>query len=440
MQTRRSVNALMATAVLLLASIVSLGQSNGLTAIRCGRLINPVDGSVTQNAVILVRGERIERVAAGVNFKLPDGTKVIDLSSYTVLPGLIDAHTHVLLQPEDERGAPPVITKSQAFRTVQGVAAVKKDLEAGFTTLRDLDSEGAGFADVAVRDGINQGIIPGPRLFVSTYALTITGGHMNNSGLNPDIPIPDPAALTDSREAMIAEIRREVKYGADWIKLYATGTLRHVDPVTLESLSQVSLEDVKAVVAEAGRWHRDVAAHAYGGDGAKNAIRGGVRSIEHGMLMDDEALKLLVEHGTFWCPTLSVYLPETREDDTEFRRRIVAHHKEVFQKAMKMGVKICFGTDVGAFDHGTSAREFLKMVEYGMKPIDAIRSATTRAAELLRMEKQIGTLEPGKFADIIAVQGDPLTDIKALTRVTFVMKGGKVFKSTGPSGESNGTR
>lgn len=405
----------------------AFAQSGSVTAIKCGRLVNTVDGSVTQNAVIIVRGERIE--AVGSALKIPEGAKVIDLSAYTVLPGLIDCHTHVMLQPEDEKGPPPVITKSQAFRTVQAVAAAKRDLEAGFTTMRDLDSEGAGFADVALRDGINQRIIPGPRLFVSTYALTITGGHMNNAGLNPDIPIPEPATLTDSRDAMIAEVRREVKYGADWIKLYATGTLRHVDPVTLESLSQVSLEDVKAIVAEAGRWHRDVAAHAYGGDGAKNAIRGGVRSIEHGMLMDDEALKLLVEHGTYWCPTLSVYLPESTEDNTDMRRRIVEHHKEVFQKAMRMGVKICFGTDVGAFEHGTSAREFLKMVEYGMKPIEAIRSATTRASELLRMEKQIGSVEAGKLADIIAVEGNPLDDIRALTRVAFVMKGGQVYKS-----------
>jgi imidazolonepropionase-like amidohydrolase len=408
-------------------TLPTTAQGTQTTVVKCGRLINPVDGAVTQNAIIIVRGDRIEQVGAGL--AIPTGAKLIDLSAYTVLPGLIDSHTHILLQPEDERGAPPVITKSQAFRTVQGVAAAKRDLEAGFTTMRDLDSEGAGFADIAIRDGINGGIIPGPRLLVSTYALTITGGHMNNAGLNPDIQIPEPATLTDSRDAMISEIRREVKYGADWIKLYATGTLRHVDPVTLESLSQVSLEDVKAVVAEAARWRRDVAAHAYGGEGAKNAIRGGVRSIEHGMLMDDETLKLLVEHGTFWCPTLSVYLPESAEDDTEMRRRIVAHHKEVFQKAMKMGVKICFGTDVGAFEHGTSAREFLKMVEYGMKPIEAIRSATTRAAQLLRMEKQIGSVEAGKLADIIAVQGDPLADIKALTQVTFVMKGGKVYKS-----------
>jgi imidazolonepropionase-like amidohydrolase len=402
-------------------------QSGQVTAIRCGRLINPLDGSVTQNAVIIVRGDRIEQV--GARLGVPGGARVIDLSAYTVMPGLIDCHTHILLQPEDERGAPPVVVKSQAFRTVQGVAAAKKDLEAGFTTLRDVDSEGAGFADVAIRDAINRGIIPGPRLLVSTLALTITGGHMNNAGLNPDINIPDPATLTDSRDAMIAEVRREVKYGADWIKLYATGTLRHVDPVTLESLSQVSVEEVRAVVQEAARWRRDVAAHAYGGEGAKNAIRGGVRSIEHGMLMDDETLKLLVEHGTFWCPTLSVYIPELEEDNTELRRRIVAHHKEVFQKAMRMGVKIAFGTDVGAYEHGTSAREFVRMVDYGMKPIDAIRSATTRAAELLRMERQIGTIEPGKFADVIAVEGNPLDDIHAMTRVVFVMKAGQVYKS-----------
>jgi len=273
--------------ILYLTSVSVFAQSTATTAIKCGRLINPVDGSVTANAVIIVTGDRIAQL--GTNLAVPAGAKLIDLSAYTVLPGLIDCHTHVMLQPEDERGAPPVITKSQAFRTVQGVAAAKRDLEAGFTTMRDLDSEGAGFADVALRDGINRGIVPGPRLLVSTYALTITGGHMNNAGLNPDIQVPEPATLTDSREAMIAEIRREVKYGADWIKLYATGTLRHVDPITLEPLSQVSLDDVKAVVAEAARWHRDVAAHAYGGDGAKNAIRGGVRSIEHGMLMDDEA-------------------------------------------------------------------------------------------------------------------------------------------------------
>ncbi|HET8677757.1 MAG TPA: amidohydrolase family protein [Blastocatellia bacterium] len=411
----------------MLQATVARAQSAEVTAIRCGRLINPVTGSVTQNAVIIARGPSIEQVGQGL--PVPAGARVIDLSAYTVLPGLIDCHTHILLQPEDERGAPPVITKSQAFRTVQGVAAAKRDLEAGFTTMRDLDSEGAGFADVAIRDGINKGIIPGPRLYVSTLSLTITAGHMNNAGLNPDIQIPDPAALVDSRDAMVAEVRRQVKYGADWIKLYATGTLRHINPVTLEAMSQVSEEEVRAVVAEARRWGRDVAAHAYGGEGANNAIRGGVRSIEHGMLMNDETLKLMVDRGVFWCPTLGVYIPEHEEDNTDLRRRIVANHKEVFQKAMRLGVKIAFGTDVGAYEHGTSAREFKLMVDYGMKPIDAIRAATTRGAELLRMERQIGTIEPGKFADVIAVEGNPLEDIRAMDRVVFVMKAGKVYKS-----------
>jgi imidazolonepropionase-like amidohydrolase len=411
----------------LLAFAASPVYAEDLTAIRAGQLLDPADGSLTKNAVILVRGDRVEQV--GADAAIPAGARVIDLSAYTVLPGLIDSHTHILLQPEDEVGLPPVITKSQAFRTVQGVAAARKDLEAGFTTMRDVDSEGAGFADVAIRDAINKGIVPGPRLFVSTLAITITGGHMNNAGLNPDIAVPEPAALADSREAMVAEVRRQVKYGADWIKLYATGTLRHVDAASLEPLAQVSLEDVQAVVGEAKRWNRDVAAHAYGGDGAKNAIRGGVRSLEHGMLLDDEALKLMVEHGTWWCPTLSVYIPGTPEDDTEKQRQIVASHKAVFQKAMKMGVKIAFGTDVGAFEHGTSAREFARMVDYGMKPIDAIRAATVGGSELLRMEKQIGTIEPGKFADVIAVEGNPLEDIGALAHVAFVMKAGQVYKS-----------
>lgn len=401
-------------------------QTDSITVIRAGNLLNPEDGSLRKNVIIVVRGEKIEQVNPE---KIPDGAKVIDLSSYTVLPGLIDCHTHILLQPEDERGAPPIITKSQSFRTVQGVAAAKRDLEAGFTTMRDVDSEGAGFADVAIRDAINKGIIPGPRLFVSTLALSITAGHMNNTGLNPDIQVPEPSALVDSRDAMIAEVRRQVKYGADWIKLYATGTLRHIDPVTLEPVSQVSVEDVKAVVDEAKRWRRDVAAHAYGGEGAKNAIRGGVRSIEHGMLLDDEALQLMVKNGTFWCPTLSVYIPETKEDDTELRRKIVAHHKEVFQKAMKLGVKTAFGTDVGAYEHGTSKREFERMVEYGMTPLNAIRCATTTASQLLRMEKQIGSIEPGKYADIIAVKANPLEDITALKTVVFVMKAGKIEKS-----------
>lgn len=394
-------------------------------AIRCGQLLDPVKGAFTRDAVVWIQGDKITKVTQ----EIPEGARVIDLTRYIVLPGLIDSHTHILLQPEDEGAIPPVITKSQSFRTVQGVAAVEKDLLAGFTTMRDLDSEGAGFADVAIRDAIHRKIIPGPRLLVSTLALSITAGHMNIHGLNPDVSFPEPSALVDSPEAMVAEVRRQVKYGADWIKLYATGTLRHIDPVTLQSVSQVSLEEVRLVVQEAARWRKDVAAHAYGGEGAKNSILGGVRSLEHGILLDDETLDLMVKHGTFWCPTLSVYVPAIKEDDTEVRRKILASHKQVFQKAMQKGIKITFGTDVGAYEHGTSIREFERMVDYGMKPLDAIRSATLRGSELLRMEKQIGTIEPGKFADLIAVEGDPLQNIRALRKVVFVMKAGDVYKS-----------
>jgi imidazolonepropionase-like amidohydrolase len=433
MNMKRRLNALALLVALSLSHAAPAQESaqrsmtHRLVAVRAARMLDVRTGALVNNAVILIDDDKI--TAVGSNLAVPAGAQVVDLGNLTLLPGLIDCHTHVLLEPEDERGAPPIVTKSQAYRAVEGVAAAKRDLEAGFTTMRDLDSEGAGFADVAVRDGINRGVIAGPRLLVATDPLTITAGAMNNAGLNPDITIPDPSIITDTREQMIAAVRRNVKHGADWIKIYATGPMRYVDPVTLDPLSQFSLEDVRAIVAEAARWHRDVAAHAYGGEGAKNAIRGGVRSLEHGMMLDDEALRLLVEHGTFWVPTLMVYIPRTAEDDTDLRRKIVVSHKQVFQKALKMNVKIAFGTDAGAFDHGTQAREFQMMVDYGMKPIDAIRAATLRASELLRMERQIGSIETGKFADIVAVEGDPLSDITALQRVRFVMKGGQVYKS-----------
>jgi imidazolonepropionase-like amidohydrolase len=387
-------------------------------------VLDPQSGQLTRGATVVVRGDRIE--AVGRSVPQPAGARVIELAGLTLLPGLIDAHTHLLLQPEDEDWPPPVVYKTQSFRTIQGVAAARKNLEAGFTTLRDVDSEGAGFADVDLREAINRGIVPGPRLLVATLAITITAGHMNLTGVNPELRMPEPAALADTRDAMIAEVRRQVKGGADWIKLYATGTLRHVDRKTLEPLGQLSLEDVQAVVSEARRWRKDVAAHAYGGDGAKNAILGGVRSIEHGMLLDDEAVGLLKQHGTYWVPTLSVYAAGLDKDKTDFTRRIVDRHKLSFQKALARGVKIVFGTDAGAIEHGTQAVEFRRMVDYGMKPLEAVRAATTVAAELLRMEGQIGSLAPGAYADVIAVEGNPLEDVAALQRVRFVMKGGLV--------------
>jgi imidazolonepropionase-like amidohydrolase len=397
-----------------------------VVALRAGRLLDPATGRVEQNVLVIVRGDRIESVGTAA---APPGATTIDLSGYTVLPGLVDAHTHVMLQPEDEDWPPPVVYKTQAYRTIQGVAAARKELEAGFTTLRDLDSEGAGVADVALRDAIDKGVVAGPRLFVSTYAITITAGHMNISGVNPEANLPDLAAIADTREQMVAEVRRQVKAGADWIKIYATGTLRHVDRNTLEPVSQLSEEDVAAIVAEARRWRKDVAAHAYGGSGAKNAIRGGIRSLEHGMFLDDETIQLLKQHDTFWCPTLIAYISGLKHDKTDFTARIVARHKDSFQRAYKAGVKIVFGTDAGAVEHGTQASEFETMVSYGMSPIDAVRSATSTSAVLLRREGEIGTLGKGGFADLIAVEGNPLEDIKALQRVRFVMKAGQIARN-----------
>ncbi len=403
--------------------------AGGAVVVRAGRVIDGLSAEPLGPSTILIEGGRI--TAVGPDVAIPAAARVIDLSDHTVLPGLIDAHTHVLFAPQD--GKNPVLEKSVAFRALEGAAAARASLEAGFTTLRDLDSEGADFADVAVRDAIAQGLIPGPRLVVSTMALSITGGHMNLVGLAPAIDqrVPQLATMTDTVDEMIREIRRQVKYGADWIKLYATGTLRHLDPDTLEPLAQVDEDEVRAVVEEARRWRRDVAAHAYGGDGARAAVLGGVRSIEHGILLERDVLELMAERGTYFSPTLSNFTRTTALSSypEDFAERIQSRHAEAFQTALSLGVKIAFGTDAGRVQHGTNAGEFELMVSLGMSPMHAIQSATSVAAELLRLEGEIGAVKPGLHADLIAVQGNPLDDIGLLKDVRFVMKGGIVVKT-----------
>ncbi|MFQ5709858.1 MAG: amidohydrolase family protein [bacterium] len=403
-----------------------------VVAIRCGRLIDGLSDRPQKAVTLIVKGDRIAQMGAHVS--VPAGARVIDLSNYTVLPGLIDAHTHICLTP-DYGQKNPVLYKSIPYRTIEGVRAARLDLESGFTMLRDVDSEGAGFADVAIRDAINDGLVKGPRLQVSTMAISITGGHMNQTGLAPQIDVPQLAAIADTPYEKLKEVRHQIKYGANWIKIYTTGTLRHINPKTLEPLNQMSLDEVKLIVEECNRWEVPVAAHAYGGDGATNAILGGVRSIEHGFFLTEEQLQMMKERGTFWCPTLTAYLVAAEEaPDDPLLKKIVESHKQTFQEAMKLGVKIAFGTDVGSFEHGTAAREFKLMVDYGMKPMAAIKSATTVAAELMRVQDEVGSVSVGKFADLIAVKKDPLQDIRALEHVAFVMKGGEVVKdATGQS-------
>lgn len=391
-------------------------------AIRAARMIDPATGDVLPDAWMHVRGGKI----AGRASSAPAGLPVIDIGSATLLPGLIDCHTHLLLRPEDQVWPPAITFKTNAYRMAEGVAAARRALEIGFTSARDTGNEGAVFCDTALRQAIDAGVVPGPRLHVATDAISITAGDMALlPEVNPELGLPDPAAMADTRDEMIKQVRRQVKIGADWIKIYCTGTRRHVDPQTMEPLHQMMAEDVGAIVAEARRYRRDVAAHAYGGDGAQAAILGGARTLEHGPLLTEEDLRLLSEHGTFWVPTLGTYY---LRQHTDFDRRFVKRHEGAFRRALELGVRIAFGTDIGSYEHGRQMEELSLMARYGMEPIAVIRSATTTAAEVLRRSGLIGTLADGAHADLIAVAGDPMTDIESLRRVHLVIKEGRVFR------------
>lgn len=414
---------LVVTAAALLAGTVAASDASH---IRAGRLIDVEAGRVLQDVVITVENGRIIQVTTDASA----ASDAIDLTDYTVLPGLIDSHTHVCLSPEDS-GRSPVLYKNDPYRTLRAMAAARRDLMAGFTTLRDLDNEGADLCDVAVRDAIAEGVFEGPELIVAGWAISITGGHMNLFGLKPavDRKLDQLAIMADDPAAMVRAIREQRKAGVDLIKIYATGTLRHVDRTTLESLSQLSEQEVRLMVEEAARWGMPVSAHAYGGEGAYNAVAGGVRSLEHGMFLDDRTLDLMVERGTFWSPTLSVYFP-AEDDEPEqraFLERVVASHRDTFGRAVNKGVKIAFGTDIGSLPHGEGWRELVLMGEYGMPAMEVIRSATLTGAELLG-RGDLGRLAAGARANIVAVKGRPEENLAALREVVFVMSGGKVVR------------
>ena len=411
---------------LLLTTFAVQGQQ---ILIRTGRLIDTNQKIVKKNVDILVEGNRIIKV--GKNLKSASAS-IIDLSDKTVLPGLIDGHTHICLTPDYSSNS-PVLYKTNTYRTMEAFKAAKQILMAGFTTIRDVDNEGADMADIAVRDAINEGMFFGPRIFVSGWAISITGGHMNLTGLRPSIDkkVEQLAIIADNPDDMVAAIRDQQKAGVDFIKIYATGTLRHINRETMDPLSQLSTEEVEVMVNEARRWGMDVAAHAYGGTGAYHAVQGGVHSLEHGMFLDDKILDLMVKNGTFWCPTMTVYLPDegASEADIRFRNRIVAEHKKSFQRAMKKGIKITFGTDIGSMPHGEGWREMERMVNYGMLPMDVIHSATVMGAKLLRKYDELGQIKEGYFADIIAVDGNPDENIEAFRSIDFVMVNGNVAKN-----------
>ena len=399
--------------------------------IKAGTLIDGRADAPRTNQVIVVRGNRIESVGSDV--AVPAGAKVIDLSAMTVLPGMIDTHTHLFLQGEDpaEGGYDVQLLKYPlAYRAARATVAARRALEQGFTTIRDVETEGAGYGDVGLRMAVNEGRIPGPRIFASTRAISTSGGY-NLEGYAPEITVPKGAQIIDGPVEARKAAREQLENGADWIKVYMTHRSWADKDGKLVSQPTLTLDEIRAITDEVHGWGKKVACHSYGGEGMRRALDGGCDSIEHGLDLDDAMIAQMVRQGTWLVPTLYVYYTHNDPPDTPGGRRDRARvnaHEVSFKKAMKAGVKIAFGTDVGGFPWTEPiAQEFGYMTRFGMSPMDAIKSATSRAAALLDRDGELGVIAPGAYADIIAVGGNPLRDVKALEDVRFVMKDGSVF-------------
>jgi imidazolonepropionase-like amidohydrolase len=399
------------------------------TVIRAARMIDVETGKTVNDAVIAIEGDRI--VSAGTSERIPSNATVIELGTATLLPGLIDAHTHIT-------GGDPRDYYEQIFRRSPIDAAVaahvyaKRTLEAGFTTVRDVGAD--EYVDVALRKAIDAGDVVGPRMQVSTMGIGATGGHADLTGFSPYIQFKHFSGLADGVDEIRKAVRTRVKNGADLIKVVATaGVLSEEGSAGAPQYSQ---EELNAVVQEAAMWEKKVAAHAHGAEGIKRAVRAGVASIEHGSLVDDEGIRLMKEKGTYLVADvynddyiLSEYTRLNYPAKIiEKERQVGRLQRENFQKAVRAGVKAAFGSDAGVYPHGWNAKQFAHMVTWGMTPMQAIQAATIHAADLLGWSESVGRLAPGRYADVIAVDGDPLKDITALERVRFVMKGGKVIK------------
>ena len=435
---------ILCAAMLAASGIASLGQSTSgqsapqtagtLTVIRAGTLIDGVSQTPRKNQLVFVRGERIEKVTeAGA--AIPEDAKVIDLSNATLLPGLIDSHTHIFLWGEDpaKGGYDANILKAGiALRVARATVAAWRALEQGFTTLRDVETEGAGYGDVEIKQAIEEGTIPGPRLFCATRAISTTGGY-NLEGYAPELEMPKGAQIVDGPVEARKAARQQLEHGADWIKVYMTHRSWVDKHGNLVSQPTLTVEELKAIVDEAHGWTKKVACHAYNGIGLQRALDGGCDSIEHGLEMTDAQIEQMKKQGTWYCPTLSPYYEDWAPADTPGGKRDRARaavHEITFKKALQAHLKIVYGTDMGGMPWTEPiAQEFKRMVGLGMAPMDAIQSATSRAAEMLDMKGEIGVLAPGAYAEVIAVSGDPLKDVGELEHVKFVMHNGSVFKN-----------
>ena len=396
--------------------------------LKCGRLWDGKSDRLQQNVIIAVEGEKISFVGAATG-----QGQLIDLSNMTCLPGLIDTHTHVLLQGDitAEDYDKQLLKQSPEYRTILATVNAKRMLDYGFTTIRDLETEGAGYADVDVRNAINNGVIPGPRMQVATRAMDVTGAYPL-LGYAPNVTVPVGVQVVDGADAARKVVREQLSHGADWIKVYSDRGYRVRPDGVLDDIPTFTLEELKAVVDETHRQRHKVASHAAALNGVHNSVEAGVDSIEHGMYIADADLKTMVAKGIYYVPTLYVgeYVAQGRAAaGAPVWVQMIPIHEDTFRRALKAGVKVAFGTDIGGFDWKINpAVEFGNMVKFGMTAEQALRSATVNAAELLGMQSLIGTLEAGKFADIVAVPGDSLQDVKVLQQVKFVMKGGIIYK------------
>ena len=396
------------------------------TVLHASRILDVAAGKVLSPGEVLVVGEHIRE--AGMHVTHPDGAVVIDLGDATLMPGLIDAHVHLFLHPGNE--GLQTVEESVPQRTLQAAAAAKADVMAGFTAERDMGTEGADCADVAVRNAINSGLIPGPRMRVSCNAIDILGGHEDAIGFNPAQHVLSNADYANSADQIIAVMREQHKEGADFAKLYETGR-DHLDGDTFTTPYQFTEEQLATAVAEANRTGSFVGVHCTGEPGASYAAEAGVASIDHAYNLSPATMKLMREKQIYAVPTFAVveyFADHPQRGDGSEDRKELAYHAEQFKKQMAAGVPFAVGSDVGPFPHGTQAREYVLMVKYGMSPAETLRSGLINGAKLLHWPDSIGQLKPGFYADIIAVPGDPLQDIDVLTKPVFVMKNGEVLR------------
>ncbi|MGA8213128.1 MAG: amidohydrolase family protein [Candidatus Sulfotelmatobacter sp.] len=425
----------------LLVSLILLLSLHGLTAaqtqsqtaaphaivLHAARLLDVKNGRLVKPGEVLVLGERI--VEAGSAVKRPAGAEVIDLGDRTLMPGLIDAHVHLFLHP----GAEDLQTVQESVpqRTIMALLAARDDLLAGFTAERDMGTEGAGSADTAVRNAINEGLVPGPRLRISGNAINILGGHEDAIGYNPEQHVLPNATYANNKDELVAAMRQQFKEGADFIKIYETGPDSARDG-QFSTIYQYTEAELKAAVEEAARLGRHVAVHATGEPGTLFAARAGVASIDHANQLGDETMRLMREKQIFAVPTFTIF--EYFADHAATPAQATHEHQMLglkvqdFRKQIAAGVPMAVGSDVGPFPHGTQGREFVLMVKYGLSPLAVLQADLLNGAKLLGWEGQIGALEAGYLADIVAVVGDPLQDIGAVENVSFVMKGGVVYR------------